>query len=39
MNHVLKEDPSEQTPQRSYVDPSMPLAAGVVDAIAAASRR
>ena len=33
-NHVLKREPEATLPQRSYADPAMPLAPGVVDAIA-----
>jgi pimeloyl-ACP methyl ester carboxylesterase len=36
MNHALKDEPSAKQPQLSYVDPSMPLAPGLVDAVAAA---
>lgn len=36
MNHVLKEEPSATLPQPSYTDPARPLAAGLVDAVAAA---
>ena len=39
MNHVLKADSSEQWPQPSYVDPAVPLAPEVVDAIVDASRK
>ena len=39
MTHVLKEDPSDAQPQRSYVDPTVAVAAAAVDAIAEAARR
>ncbi len=39
MSHVLKDEPSESSPQRSYVDPSIALAPGLVDAVAAAVGR
>jgi hypothetical protein len=38
MSHVLKQDASEQLPQPSYTDPSVPLAVPVVEAVAAAAR-
>jgi uncharacterized protein len=39
MNHALKQEASEELPQRSYTDPMVPLAPAVVDAIAEAARR
>ncbi|HMI82498.1 MAG TPA: alpha/beta fold hydrolase [Polyangiaceae bacterium] len=39
MNHVLKTDRSQKSPQPSYTDPAVPLASAVIDAIADASRR
>lgn len=39
MSHVLKDDPSQSSPQRSYTDPTMPLAAPVIDVIAEMAKR
>ena len=33
MSHVLKREPSPSLPQPSYVDPEVPLAPGLVDAV------
>jgi hypothetical protein len=35
MSHVLKDEPSAVLPQMSYVDPALPLAPGLADAVAA----
>jgi pimeloyl-ACP methyl ester carboxylesterase len=39
MSHVMKDEPSAAQPQRSYADPTMPLAPGLVGAVAAAVGR
>lgn len=39
MSHVLKDEPSASPPQASYADPKLPLAPGLVEAVAAAVGR
>jgi pimeloyl-ACP methyl ester carboxylesterase len=38
-SHTLKDEASKALPQKSYLDPSLPLSAGVVDAVADAVPR
>jgi pimeloyl-ACP methyl ester carboxylesterase len=38
VSHVLKDDPAKTQPQPSYLDPSVPLSAAVVDALVDASK-